>query len=91
MKPEFGAVDNEALFQPRMRVSFSQLVRVLRKLLEKCFRGEVKDTFVYPGELGTDSRNASLLSGCYTQDLKDCNANITGLQNFPPFSLYQVV
>ena len=34
-------------------------------LLEKCFRGDVKDTSLYPSELKTDSNNASLLPGCY--------------------------
>ena len=55
---------------PKCVFVFLQLVRLLKKLLEKCFRGEVKYTFVYPGELKTDSNNALLLCGCYRQDFE---------------------
>ena len=73
---------------PTYEIVFPKLVRVLRKLLEKCFRGENKYTFAYPGQLKTDSNNASLLSGCCYRarhDLKGCSVIIIGLWNSRPF------
>ena len=58
---------------------FLQLVRVLGNLLETLFGGEVKDTFVYPDKLKTDSNNTYILSDCCWKKLKGCNASITAL------------
>ena len=64
---------------PKFELVFPQLGRGLRKLLEKCFRGEGKYTLLYSGELKIDSNNASLLSGYYRHHLKGCSASVTGL------------
>ena len=57
----------------------------IEKALEKRFRDEVKDSFVYPpSKLKTDSNNASLLSSFYRQNLKGYNANIAGLRDSFP-------
>ena len=57
-----------------------RLAQVLRKLLEKCDGGELKDTPIYPpGKLKPDPNNVSRLSGHYGHDLKGCSAIITGL------------
>ena len=45
---------------PTRELVFPQLVRGLRKLQEKCFRGELKDYFVYLGELKTDSNSLAV-------------------------------
>ena len=49
---------------PKCELVFLQVARVLRKFLRNCFRSEMKDAFVYPKELKTDSNNTSLLFGC---------------------------
>ena len=67
----------------KCELAFLQLAQVLRNSLEKFSEGEVKDNLVYPGKLKTYSKNVSLLSGCYRQDLKGCNASMTELQNSP--------
>ena len=68
-------------FDPKCSIVFPQLIQVLRKLLEKRFRGAKKDTFIYPGEPKNDSNNISLLSGCHgaRHDLEECSTNMTGL------------
>ena len=63
---------------------FPQLVRRLRKLFERCFRGDVKYTYLYSGKLKNDSNNASLLSVYYRHDLKGCGASVIGLRNSRP-------
>ena len=72
----------ERCSDPKYELVFPQLVRGLRKLLEKCFRGGVKDTFLYSGELKTVSNFTSLLSGYYRHHLKGYSASITGLRNY---------
>ena len=42
---------------PKCELVFPQLVRGLRKLLEKCFIGDMKDTFLHSIELKTVSNN----------------------------------
>ena len=42
---------------PKYELVFPQFLRGLRNLLEKCFRGDVKDTFLHSSELETDLNN----------------------------------
>ena len=63
---------------------FSQLVRGLRKLLEKCFRGDMEYTFLHSSEQKTYSNNGLVLSGCYRHHSKGCSTSITGLRNSRP-------
>ena len=70
---------------PKCALVFPPLVRGLRKLLGKCFRGDVKNTFLHSSELKSDSNNGlAFLSGCYRHHLKSCSASITGLRNSRP-------
>ena len=45
-------------FDPKCDLVFLQFARAFRKLFEKCFGGEVKGTFVFRGELTTNSNNS---------------------------------
>ena len=69
------------------KLVFLQLVQVLRNVLEECFKGEVKDNFVYSGGLEAYSNKVPILSRCHMKDSKGCNASITGLRYSPSFSL----
>ena len=64
---------------------FSTVGMSIENALEKYHGGELKYTFVYPGELKFDSNNASLLSGCYRHHLKGCSAGI-----FSPYLSYSL-
>ena len=66
---------------PKCELIFPQLVRGLRKFLEKCFKGDVKDTFLHSSKLKIDLNNGLALSGCYGHHLKGCSASIIGLRN----------
>ena len=57
LKQEFGAVDNEALFLPQIRACFPTVGTRTEKFLEKCFRGDVIDTFLHSSDLKTASNN----------------------------------
>ena len=66
---------------PKCELVFPQSVQGLGKLLEMCFRGDVKYTFLHSGEMKTDSNSGLLFYSCYRHHLKGFSASITGLQN----------
>ena len=70
-------------FDPKCEFFFPQLIRGLRKLLEKCFKGDVKNiSFTEANKKST--RIIPRFSGCYRYTLKGCGASVTGLRKSGP-------